>query len=121
MASGARKYAYQHTQINKQPKKVIKIKQSKLLTRGEKYLYSILGITVLIFSLYLVSFSMKADTLNRTIQDKEALIEEKVLVNESLVFEVRELSQPERITKIAKSKGLKIQESKVKRANKIAE
>src|SRR5690625_3863480 len=67
--------------------------------------------------MYIVSFSSSTDTLNRDVQSLEVQVQQMKVDNESLSFEVRELSKPERITKIARDNGLKIQDAQVKRAD----
>lgn len=69
-------------------------------------------------SIYVVAYSSSTDKLNREIQSLNEKVQQQKLENEDLVFEINELSKPERITKIAKENGLKIQETKVKRATK---
>lgn len=92
---------------------------SREFTKAEKYLYIIFSIVLIIASAYVVSFSSKTDTMNRELQTFEEKVSNQKLVNEGLTFEVKELSQPERITKIAKNKGLKIQDAEVKKVNAI--
>lgn len=92
---------------------------SREITKAEKYLYIMFSIVLIIASAYVVSFSSKTDTMNRELQTFEEKINNQKLVNEGLTFEVKELSQPERITKIAKDRGLKIQDAEVKKVNAI--
>lgn len=49
-------------------------------------------------------------------QGLETQVQHMKAENQDLSFEVRELSKPERITKIARENGLKIQDAQVKRA-----
>lgn len=99
-------------------KVVIRTKKRSMITRGEKLIYSIFCIILMAASIYVVSFSSSMDKLNRDIQSLDKTVQQQKLENENLNFEINELSKPERITKIAKENGLKIQESKVKRAIK---
>jgi len=100
-------------------KVVIRTKKRSMITKGEKLIYSIFCIMLTIASIYVVSFSSSMDKLNRDIQSIDKTVQQQKLENENLNFEINELSKPERITKIAKENGLKIQEAKVKRAIKL--
>lgn len=105
-----------------QEKKVlVKVKKRSLLTKGEKVIYTFFATVLIIACFYIVSFSSTTDTLNRNVQSLEQQVQKQKLENESLLFEVSELSNPERITNIAKEHGLKIQDAKVKRAIKSSE
>ena len=55
-------------------------------------------------------FHHTTDTLNRELQTLEANVQQQKVENETLKFEMKELSKPERIIKIAKENGLKIQD-----------
>jgi len=103
----------------KQKKIVVKVKKQGLITKGEKVLYSFVGLIFIIASLYIVSFSSTTDTLNRSVLSLEQTVVEKEVTNENLLFEIKELSKPERITQIAKDNGLKIQNTEVKKANAL--
>lgn len=103
--------------LEKQEKKVIvKVRKRSWITKGEKIIYTFFGAILIIACLYIVSFSSTTDTLNRNVQTLENQLHKQKAENENLMFEVSELSKPERITKIAKANGLKIQDAKVKHA-----
>lgn len=104
--------------ITREKQVTVKIKQS-WITKGEKMLYSLVGVFLLIAGYFIVSYSSSTDTLNRELQSLEGKIEEQKVVNESLLFEVKELSKPERITKVAKENGLKIEDGEIKHAKSI--
>lgn len=106
--------AVPHPQI-KENQVVVKVRKQGWITKGEKILYSIVGACLILAALFIVSYSSSTDTLNRELQTLEQTIQNQQVTNESLLFEVRELSKPERITKIAKDNGLKIQDAEVKR------
>lgn len=112
----ARNWQTEHVQTA-QPKKkiVVKIKKRSRVTKGEKIIYSFFGLGLILASLFVVSFSSKTDTLNREIQVLEKDVYNQKLENEALQYEKSELSSPDRITKIARENGLKIQDAKVKR------
>jgi len=100
-------------------KVVIRTRKRSMITRGEKLIYSFFCILLTAASIYVVSFSSSMDKLNRDIQSIDKTVQEQKIENENLNFEINELSKTERITKIAKENGLKIQEAKVKRASKL--
>src|SRR5699024_9888167 len=89
---------------------VIKVKRKNLITRGEKILYSFVSLIFVIACFYIVSFSSTTDSLNRDVQSLEQTVAQQKMTNDDLVIEIKELSKPERITKIAKNNGLKIQD-----------
>lgn len=106
----------QHADQHQKKKIVVKVRKNSWLTKGEKVIYAFLALLILTAGLYIVSFSSSTDTLNREVQSLEAQVQQMKVDNESLSFEVGELSKPERITKIARDNGLKIQDAQVKRA-----
>ncbi|MDY0405969.1 cell division protein FtsL [Virgibacillus sp. 179-BFC.A HS] len=115
--SHARSWQQNYESHAQQPqKKQVVIKKSGWITHGEKVLYSIAGICLIIAAVFVVSFSSQTDTLNRNLQDLEQKVQKQELKNAGLADEVKELSRPERIIKIAKENGLKVQEAKVKQA-----
>lgn len=87
-------------------------------SKGEKFLYVLFAMLVLVGAYVITSFSSSTDQINREIQTLESNVNQKIVTNDTLLFEVKELSKPERITKIAKENGLKIQDAQVKRAIK---
>ncbi|HLQ73964.1 MAG TPA: cell division protein FtsL [Bacillota bacterium] len=100
--------------------KQVKVKvQKSWITKGEKLLYSMICFVVLIAGYYIVSYSSSTDTVNRDVQTIEAEIEQQIVVNEGLEFEIKELSKPERITQIAKEHGLKIEDGEIKHAKAL--
>lgn len=99
----------------------IKVTQSGKITKGERYIYIFFSIILVLVSTYIVFYSSQTDTMNRELQSYEETVSNQQFTNEGLTFEVKELSQPERITKIAKDKGLKIQDAQVKKANIVQE
>lgn len=99
----------------KEKQVVVKVRKTGWVTKGEKVLYSLISLLLISAALYIVSYSSSIDTLNRDLQSIEQSVADQQVVNEGLLFEVRELSRPERITKIAKENGMKIQDAEVKR------
>lgn len=112
----ARNRQWDHTQTEQRKKVVLKVKKSSWLTKGEKIIYTFLAFIVVVAALYIVSFSSNVDTMNREVQTLETEVQQMKVDNEDLSFEIRELSKPERITRIARENGLKIQDAQVKRA-----
>lgn len=105
-----------HEPITEEKEVIVKVRKTGWITKGEKILYTLFSAIIIAGALYIVSYSSSTDTLNRELQSLEQTIVNQEVTNEGLLFEVRELSKPDRITKIAKENGLKIQDSAVKRA-----
>lgn len=116
----ARNWQRDHVQPSRQQqtqkKIVVKVRKKSWLTKGEKLIYAFFSTVLIMAGIYIVSFSSTTDTINRNVQTLEQQVQQQKLENENLLFEISELSKPERITKIAKENGLKIQDTKVKRA-----
>lgn len=114
----ARSWQQNHARSLQQDEKkiIIKVHKKSWLTKGEKIIYALFGVVLIAACIYIVSFSSTTDSLNRELQTLEANVEQQRIENETLMFEKDELSKPERITAIAKENGLKIQATKVKRA-----
>ncbi len=97
----------------------VKVHKQKWISTGEKFLYSITTAAVIATSVFLVHFSASTDGLNRDIQHLEEKIDAQQSQNENLAYQVKELSNPDRILKIAKENGLSIKNSVVKQAGKV--
>ncbi|MCA1012994.1 cell division protein FtsL [Halobacillus halophilus] len=102
----------------KQVKKV-KLRKKQWISTGEKMLYSAATTLFLAASVFLVQFSASTDELNRDIRSLEQEISKQETQNENLAFQVKELSNPDRILKVAKENGLDIQNAQVKQAANI--
>lgn len=102
----------------RQKQVLVKVKKVGWVTKGEKFLYALFAVLILTAAYFITSFSSSTDQLNRELQTLESNVNQKVVSNDTLLFEVKELSKPERITQIAKENGLKIQDAQVKRAVK---
>ena len=109
----------QSPQKTNQEQVKVKVKYSNKITRGEKYLYIFFSLFIVLASTYVVSYSSTTDTMNREFQSLEEKVVDQQFLNEKLSFEVKELSQPERITNIAAENGLKIQDAEIKRVNPV--
>ncbi|GEN55305.1 cell division protein FtsL [Halobacillus litoralis] len=94
-------------------------KKKKWISTGEKFLYSFATTAVLAASVFLVQTSAQTDTINRDIRGLEQEIQQQESLNENLAYQVKELSNPDRILSIAKENGLNIQNAQVKQAGKI--
>lgn len=105
-------------QPERQKKVVVRVKKSGWLTKGEKVIYSLCAILMITGTFYIVSFSSSIDSVNRELQTLEENVQQKMVSNNNLTFEVKELSEPGRILDIAYENGLKIQDAKVKRISK---
>ncbi|ALX47381.1 cell division protein FtsL [Lentibacillus amyloliquefaciens] len=95
---------------------LVKVRKKGWITKGEKVLYSLVAVMLIAVSIYVVSFASTTDTLNREVESLEANVQHQKVTNEGLVYEKKQLERPERITRIAKENGLKIQDAQVKQA-----
>lgn len=98
---------------------VKRVRKQGWITKGEKILYALIGTGLVIAAFYIVSFASTNDTLNREIQSMENKVQEQEMINDMLAYEKKELSKPERIIRIARENGLKIQDSEVKQAKAV--
>ncbi|HLR66054.1 cell division protein FtsL [Virgibacillus alimentarius] len=105
------------TQSPKEKQVTVKVRKKSWITKGEKVLYSVVGACLICAGIYTVSYSASTDKLNRELQNLENKVQSQQVTNEGLLYEMKELSRPERITKIAKENGLKIQDANVKKAS----
>ncbi|WP_079709356.1 cell division protein FtsL [Paraliobacillus ryukyuensis] len=103
------------------PQKQVKVQEKQWVTPGEKFLYIMFGVAVIGTLIYVVHFSANLDALNRNVESVESKISEQQTKNENLSYQVKELSNPDRILRIAKENGLKIQNTQVKQTAKITE
>lgn len=112
---------YQNQPVRQTETKQIRIKVNKKswLTKGEKLLYSLVGVCLVSTSIFVVSYASSTDSLNRSVQNLESDVRKQEIKNENLAYEKKEYSRPERITKIARDNGYKIQNAEVKRANAL--
>lgn len=106
-------------QPDKQKQVKVKVHKQKWISTGEKFLYSFATAAVLAASVFLVQTSAATDTINRDIRSLESNISAQESQNENLAYQVKELSNPDRILGIAKENGLNIQNAEVKQAGKI--
>jgi cell division protein FtsL len=111
--------AYQIQQRRKieaeQEKNIQHIPKKRLqVTLGEKVLYLIFTLMVVIGSIVIVSNSAKIYSINRDISGLQASIDKQVKVNADLEHQVMELSTYERIWAKAHELGLMLNENNVK-------
>lgn len=116
-ANHARSWEQSYTSYQPQTEKKVIIRKKSWISKGEKVLYSVVALILLLAGVFVVSYSSSMDSLNRDIQSLEKEITTQQVVNEGLMFEIKELSRPERITQYAKENGLTIQAAEVKQAN----
>jgi|SRR5690625_3640394 len=107
------------TAPNREQKVTVKVRKQGWITKGEKVLYSLIGFSIIIAGGFMVSFSSSTDTLNRELQQLEQTVQNQQVINEGLLFEMKELQRPERITQIARDNGLMIQNTEVKQAQNV--
>lgn len=112
----ARKWEYTSTATvpKKEKNVVVKVRKQSWITKGEKVLYSIVGVALIIACAFIVSFASSTYTLNKDVQSLERTVQAQEESNALLMFEVEKLSLPERITAIAKENGFKIQNTEIK-------
>ncbi|WP_010649481.1 cell division protein FtsL [Oceanobacillus massiliensis] len=101
---------------NREQKVPVKVRKSGWITKGEKVIYSVFGACLIAGGIFVVSYSSATDTINRDLQELEHTVSTQQVKNEGLLFEMKELSRPERIIQIAEENGLKIQNTEVKQA-----
>lgn len=117
------RHTYEVTQPKVQQEKKVRVivRRRNWLTKGEKIIYSFVSVCLIAACYFVIEFSSQTDQVNRNIQGLEQTIKKQQIQNENLQFKVTELSKPDRIMKIAEKRGLKIQDTKVKRAQLINE
>ncbi|GAB4072352.1 hypothetical protein GCM10028778_02590 [Barrientosiimonas marina] len=107
---------YTSTEPDQDKQTVVRVAKKRWITKGEKVLYMIAAAILIVSCIYIVSFASSTDTLNRKVESLEQTVEQQKVTNEELVYKEKQLRRPERITRIAKENGLKIQDAKVKQA-----
>lgn len=113
--------SYQSQQAEQEEKQTqVTVRKQTWLTTGEKMIYTFISICLVVGGFLVVSYSSSVDSLNREVQSLETVIETQQVTNQSLEFQKKELSKPERIMKVAEENGLKIQGTKIKRAESIS-
>lgn len=117
----ARKWEHiQSTTVPKKEKQVlVKVRKQGWITKGEKVLYSIVGVAMIIACAFIVSYSSSTYALNKDVQALEGTVQAQQEANALLMYEVEKLSLPERITTIARENGFKIQNAEIKHAQGI--
>lgn len=107
--------------IHSEPNRKVKVKvQRRWITTGEKFIYAVFSLVTVIALLFTVGYSSSLDSINRDVQKLESSVQNQQVQNENLVYKVKEYSNPNRILRIAKENGLKIQNTSVKQASQIA-
>ncbi|WP_249869874.1 cell division protein FtsL [Oceanobacillus saliphilus] len=100
----------------REEKVAVKVRKNGWITKGEKIIYSLIGACVIASGIFMVSYASTTDSINRELQQLEQTVSTQQVKNEGLLFEMKELSRPERIIQIAEQNGLKIQNAEVKQA-----
>ncbi|NBJ68498.1 MULTISPECIES: cell division protein FtsL [Clostridia] len=97
----------------------VKVAKQGWITKGEKIIYSIIGLFIVVACIYMVSFASSTDSINRDMQELEIKVKAQQSENDLLSDEIKKLSRPERIIEIAKKNGLQVQDAKVRQAQSI--
>lgn len=97
----------------------VKVHKKRWISKGEKILYCTGTAITLAVSVFFIHFAVQTDELNRDIRSLENQISEQEAYNENLTYQVKELSNPDRILQIAKKNGLNIQNAQVKQAGTV--
>lgn len=101
--------------VKKTTNKTAQLQSDSKVTYGEKILWMILIIIVTVMTLFLVKNVTEIYALNRDIHSIRGEVEEQKKENYQLKVEVSQLSQPERIMKIATEQlGMVLNNDKVK-------
>ncbi|MCT2538065.1 cell division protein FtsL [Aquibacillus koreensis] len=107
------------TRRTEQEKVKVKV-HKRWITPGEKFIYFLFGVISIAVLMFTVSFSSSTDALNRQVQQLESQVQQQQTNNENLEHKVKEYSNPDRILRIAKENGLKVQNTQVKQATELA-
>lgn len=110
-------YKVQQKQVQEQQQSVqqkVVVKKRPLFTLGEKVLFAAFLGMVLIGSILVISNHVKLYHVNVDIQAMEAEMDKQQKVNNDLLIQKEELSNPERIWKKAKDAGLTLNPNNVK-------
>ncbi|BAB06293.1 cell division protein FtsL [Halalkalibacterium halodurans] len=89
-------------------------RQRGKITKGEKMLLGMLTVAFLLFIGFSVHNYATMYSVNREIHELEQTVAAQEQINDGLSLQVVELSSPERILKIAKSLGMKLEDENVK-------
>lgn len=102
-------------------KQIVKVKKTGWITKGEKILYSLIGLSIIAGCIFMVSYASSTDSVNRNLESLETDVKKQEVTNEGLQYEKKELSRPERIIKIARENDFKIQDAEVKQAQAFSD
>src|SRR5699024_9500252 len=117
-ASQARSWKHSYAQEQTQNEKsVAKDRKTDWITKGEKVLYSIIAVCLIVACIFMVSYDSSTDSLNRDNKSLYMIMKKQEVENEGLLYEMKELSKPDRITRIARENGFQIQDADVKQAH----
>lgn len=99
-------------QVNKTSTVII---EKGRITKGEVFLLTFLALVFFAVSILVINNYATIHSLNREVHTLESEIENKQRINNDLKLQATELSEPDRIMKIAKEKlGLTLNENNVK-------
>ena len=111
-----REYVRRQRRIENQPEPITLPKRR--VTKGEKILWSMAAITLLILSIMIVGKQAHIYENTKAVSDLEQKISTAEKTNKDLQVQVQDLQQPERIINFAKENGLKLNTNNVKLVNK---
>ncbi|AUJ26778.1 cell division protein FtsL [Virgibacillus dokdonensis] len=120
-ANHARSWEQLKPQKTQEQSVPVKVTKQGWITKGEKIIYSLIGLIIIAASIYMVSFTSSTDSINREMQELENKVKVQQSENDLLKDEINSLSRPERIIDIAKKNGFQVQDAKVKQAKSIDE
>lgn len=84
------------------------------ITKGEKYIYLLFGIICFCLSYVIITNQTSIYKVNREIEAVNVKIDEQLRETEDLQSQVNVLLEYDRVLKVAKEKGLKLQNNNVK-------
>lgn len=105
------KQEYRKQRLNKTSTVIV---EKGRISKGEAFLLTLLAFLFFVASVFIVYNYASIQTLNRDIHVLQTEIDNKTRINEDLELQVTELSEPDRILKIAKELGLTLNENNVK-------
>ncbi|WP_243386726.1 cell division protein FtsL [Bacillus kexueae] len=99
---------------SKQVQQKVVVQKRPLFTLGEKMLFGMFMMIVVFGAVFILSNQVKLYEVNKDIQALEAKVNEQQKVNNDLLIQQDELSNPERIWAKAKELGLTLNPNNVK-------
>lgn len=104
-------------QMHEAPKQQVKVKIKSKISFGEKLIYMVLFVSLVLGLTFIVANNAKLFQMNHDIHKLEQSIQQQEKINSGLELQVSELSNPKRIIKIASEQGLTLNNNNVKIIN----